>query len=371
MKRILTVLFFVLLFAGTGFTADKTVIAVLEFDARGARGLDTGMLTLALEAALYHRGYFTVVDRTRVKEILEEHALGLSGVLSDSDQIHLGQFAGARLIVSGTIGYSGDRYSLYIKAIDTETGVIRFTDNVSAWDEPGLESVMNALAKRIERLAQGRRVGEYRIPRRPEPAAADETDEWRGNNWAFRVPRFVLRGTSIEINPIAGNILHFTNSSIYGLGASFKFPDFGIVQLDAGISYYFGYLTTYAKINCFRFNPAVVVNVLENRYLALGARAGYAFEICNVRKADAGVFSAGIYPFNQNSLTASLEICFKLSEKFHIRSSWEIGFPLKFSPDPDMDPVDLTTSAQCGIDQLEASQGMVTSIWSLKFDILN
>ncbi len=359
----LTVLLFI---SGTAFGRDKITIAVVEFEKTGGARIDTRMATEAFQTALVRRSEFTVVERSRIDSVLQEQALGMSGMISGNDAMQLGQFVGASMILTGQIGYAGDHYVINVRAIDSETGVLKFADMVMAWDEQSVVSVMTELAKRVAKLAGGGRVGEYRLPRRPEEPSAGRTEERRG----IRLPQIRLRGIAFEFSPTFGSVLKFTNSNLYGFGVSMKIPGYGLLQLDAAIDYMFGNLTEYSKFSMFRLHPAFLVNIAENRLLVFGIKIGYAFEVCNMKPMSSGLFAAGIYPFNQNSLTASAELGIKFSERIHLRGEWEFGFPLKFTPREGIDPIDATTRANMGIDKLEADGGFMTSLWSIKLDII-
>lgn len=366
MKRLLTIFAFVVLVAGAGYSRDKITIAVTELERTGGASIDIRSATEALQTALVKRSEFIVVERSRIDQALREQSLNMSGMISGAEAMKLGQFIGASKIIVGSVGWTSDHYVIQVRAIDSESGVVSFADMVMAWDEQGVLDVMPELAKRIAKLATGGRVADYRLPARRTETTRQPEGERRG----IRLPRFQLRGIGIEFSPTYGSVLKFTNSNLYGLGVTLKIPGYNILQLDATLDYLFGNLTIYSKIWMFRFHPGLLINFAENNFLVLGVRLGYAFEICNIKEISAGLFAAGIYPFNQNALTASIELGIKFSPRIHLKAEWEFGYPVRFRPHDDIDPIDMTVRAQTGIDQIEAGGGIMTSLWSVKLDII-
>ena len=88
-------------------SAQSPVLAVIKFqDESGALPFQGGagrVLTNMLTTELAARPAFTVVERQKLRDVLEEQALSESGRLSEGDNAKLGQLLGADYLVTGTV----------------------------------------------------------------------------------------------------------------------------------------------------------------------------------------------------------------------------------------------------------------------------
>lgn len=67
---------------------------------------------------------FTVVDRTHLKSILEEHKLSAKGLIDPATARKLGKIAGVEALVTGTLTPFGDSVRIAVKILDTETAAL-------------------------------------------------------------------------------------------------------------------------------------------------------------------------------------------------------------------------------------------------------
>ena len=83
------------------------------------------ILTARLRAELVDTGRFTVIERERMNEILEEQGFQQTLVCAtDACAIELGRLTGASGIVAGTVGKLGATYTVTVRLINVETGEI-------------------------------------------------------------------------------------------------------------------------------------------------------------------------------------------------------------------------------------------------------
>lgn len=64
------------------------------------------------------------LDRGSIKEVLEEQKFQASGCTDQSCVVEMGQLLGARKMVTGSIGRTGNTYNLTLSVIDIQTGLI-------------------------------------------------------------------------------------------------------------------------------------------------------------------------------------------------------------------------------------------------------
>lgn len=102
-------------------------IAVLNLDPIGATVAESNTLTERLRSELVNTGYFTVIERKEMDEILTEQGFQQSGCTSDACAVEIGRLLNIRRICAGSIGKVGNIYTITLRMIDVETGVILFT----------------------------------------------------------------------------------------------------------------------------------------------------------------------------------------------------------------------------------------------------
>jgi curli biogenesis system outer membrane secretion channel CsgG len=168
MKRHLIALFGLALCAGQALAQDRPVIAVAEFKNesgagwwRGGMGWDlAGLLSNELAAT----GSFSVVERDKLKAVLEEQNLMASGRAELSDAAQMGKLAGAKYLVMGTVssfeestkrdggglsfggisvgGKSAQAYvAIDIRVVDTTTGRIEYVRTIEGTSKSGGSSL--------------------------------------------------------------------------------------------------------------------------------------------------------------------------------------------------------------------------------------
>lgn len=107
------ILLMVLCAGGVAFagieTGDRPTLAILRFEEGRIRrwwspNLDVSEgITQMVTDAVVGKGYFRVVERQRLDELLREQDLGRSGRIDESTAVELGRLLGVRLLVMGTI----------------------------------------------------------------------------------------------------------------------------------------------------------------------------------------------------------------------------------------------------------------------------
>jgi TolB-like protein len=89
---------------------------------------------------------FTVIDRTHLKAILQEHKLASTGVIDPQTARQLGKVAGVDTLVTGTLTPFGDSVRLSVKALDTQTAAMRAA---MTSDIPRTKAVDELLARSV------------------------------------------------------------------------------------------------------------------------------------------------------------------------------------------------------------------------------
>jgi TM2 domain-containing membrane protein YozV len=100
----------------------KKTTAVLDFEARGINEREAKTLTDRFSSALGKTNKVILVQRTMMKEILEEQGFQQSGCTSDECAVEVGALLGCQYMISGAIGQIGNSYTIDVKNVSVESG---------------------------------------------------------------------------------------------------------------------------------------------------------------------------------------------------------------------------------------------------------
>ncbi len=123
--------------------------------------LATSLPELLIEQLLT-RSTLHVIERSRLREILDEQKLGSSALADEDTRLRLGRLAGAKNMVFGSIMRIGDQARLDVRLVSTETSEVLATSEVSAQVNDLLQKmpeVAGALVSKLEALSVKNRTG--------------------------------------------------------------------------------------------------------------------------------------------------------------------------------------------------------------------
>jgi hypothetical protein len=127
-----------------------------------------------------------VVERERLADILKEQALGLSGIMSDSSAVKVGNVSGIQVMGSVTITVAGGYYRINARLINTETSQVVAETSVKVPDATALEEGAAECAAQLlykfteEKIAINRSSMPYPsvLPRVISATTASVEDAW-------------------------------------------------------------------------------------------------------------------------------------------------------------------------------------------------
>ena len=104
----------------------QLAIAVIPFTSRltdlQQRNIGFGVSEL-LTGSLVNKRTFTVLERSQIEKVLSEQKLSLTGLTADS-ALKVGELAGAKLIVMGTVDKIGENYRINCRLVSAENGTV-------------------------------------------------------------------------------------------------------------------------------------------------------------------------------------------------------------------------------------------------------
>ena len=116
MKKLLLI---ALLIVGTAFS--REYIAVIDFEGINISKGDAKALTQRLTSEIIKLGVYQVLERSEMKELLEEQKFQYSGCVDLKCAVELGKILGAKYMVVGSISKLGKTYSIDSRLIDVKT----------------------------------------------------------------------------------------------------------------------------------------------------------------------------------------------------------------------------------------------------------
>lgn len=105
--------------------AEPLTVAVLDFEAKMPGNDKLGsQISDTLTALLAGESNLRLVERPKLRTLLEEQELALTGMVSADDAVKVGKLVGARIIVTGRLFPLGSKLYLTSKVIGTETSLV-------------------------------------------------------------------------------------------------------------------------------------------------------------------------------------------------------------------------------------------------------
>ena len=126
-------------------------VAIAEVTARGNAGPDLASdMSDALTEQLVAGARLRVVERQQIAKVMKEQMLAQSGVMSDEVQIKVAQLVGARFIVLGTVGTKGRSYVVSLRALDSSSAQVAFSESLKVGSDEQVDAGAKQLARRME-----------------------------------------------------------------------------------------------------------------------------------------------------------------------------------------------------------------------------
>ena len=104
---------------------DRKIIAIKDFEVIMGRNREVGKYVQEdITTALVNSGQFNVVERLKLKSVLDELKLSQLGLTDAAGAKKVGKLLGADVILTGTLAATGDEWNVNLRLINTESGLI-------------------------------------------------------------------------------------------------------------------------------------------------------------------------------------------------------------------------------------------------------
>ncbi len=129
----------------------KTKIAVLDFTIQGEETTkDMGKIVSEwLITGLVETGRFDVIERRMLEKIMEEHKLGMTGIVDPESIAQLGKVLGVKTIVTGTVLSFEGMVEINARLISVETASIIAAEKVKASSAARLNELVSQITEKI------------------------------------------------------------------------------------------------------------------------------------------------------------------------------------------------------------------------------
>ena len=108
----------------TGAESGLPVVAVADLGAEGVSRSDAAVASDWLRNELVATGKLTVVERSRMEQVLTEQALQRTGCTREDCAVKLGRLLNVRRMVVGSFGKLLGSYVVTVRVVDVESGVV-------------------------------------------------------------------------------------------------------------------------------------------------------------------------------------------------------------------------------------------------------
>jgi len=130
----------------------KPYIAIFPFEDTGTKSEETKLGESVVEmliTALINTGQFRVMERTQLSKIMEEQALGLTGVVDQETAVDVGKIVGVDAVVVGSVSYLGSMIELDARLVNATNGEAITAVSASSKGEVFLRDEINKMANTL------------------------------------------------------------------------------------------------------------------------------------------------------------------------------------------------------------------------------
>ncbi|MBN1894473.1 hypothetical protein JW906_08255, partial [bacterium] len=138
-------LLLVILLPVIAFPREKIALAVLDFDAKNTDKANAEFVTDLLQTELFNTGSFKVVERQKVKKLIEEQHFQSSGMTDMDQAVEIGRLLNVQKIMIGTVTLLGSTYILNTRILDVQSAAVVLAE--AAECRGGEEELPTAIAQ--------------------------------------------------------------------------------------------------------------------------------------------------------------------------------------------------------------------------------
>lgn len=146
MKKIALISILMFFFAVFSNAAEKTSMAVYEFEVTGVDTTVGQSVAEFIQDGLSQSGRFKIIERSTMQRMLKEQQFQKTGCTSTECAVEVGKILNVNNIIVGRVSAIGNTITITIKLVDVELGNVILTDSVDTDTQDLLKEASIALA---------------------------------------------------------------------------------------------------------------------------------------------------------------------------------------------------------------------------------
>lgn len=127
------------------FPREKIALAVLDFEGKNVDQSKAEAVTDLLRTELFNTGSFKVIERQKVRQIIEEQRFQSSGMTDTDRAVEIGRLLNVQKIMIGTVTQLGSTYIINTRIVDVQSAAVVLAEAVER--RGGEEELPNAIAE--------------------------------------------------------------------------------------------------------------------------------------------------------------------------------------------------------------------------------
>lgn len=108
------------------------------------------MYTDLLRTEIYQMGYFTIIERGTIQQIMEEHKIALNGLTNDSQLLSIGQFLSVEKLLVCRMEQLEDTVAINLKVVDVNTSELDYSESYFVPEEETILPALTDMAMQLE-----------------------------------------------------------------------------------------------------------------------------------------------------------------------------------------------------------------------------
>ncbi|MCX7982810.1 MAG: CsgG/HfaB family protein [Syntrophales bacterium] len=134
--------------------AERSIVAVLDFEAIGAEGHLGRAVAEIVRTEIIGTKMYRVVERSQMDRLLSEQKMHYSGLVDEKNAVEIGKILGADKVIIGSVVRIGNNYTINARLIDVKTGEATLGKNVTGDDLNALTGLSRELVDYLFGIAK-------------------------------------------------------------------------------------------------------------------------------------------------------------------------------------------------------------------------
>jgi len=164
MKKIMIICIFILCVFPLISAEKKMRLAVIDFVPNNVTKYLARAVSENINTELAKKSqYFDVIERSRIKSIVAEQGLQMTGITDSKSAVKMGKLLSAKKILVGTVSKIGNVFTMTVRVIDVETGRVKFAESERCTKVDDIDDASRYLAFKLINRITGEN---FKLPKR-------------------------------------------------------------------------------------------------------------------------------------------------------------------------------------------------------------